>query len=76
MSGGSKNYAYKVVNTGTGERKNVCKFRGITLNYKKSQLVNFDVIRDMILNGGPVLTVHAEHKIKRKRKCEGGVKYP
>ena len=29
VSGRPKNYAYKVVNTVTGERKNVCKVRGI-----------------------------------------------
>jgi len=48
---------------------------GITLNYIASQLVNFDVIKDMILEkreGGHV-TVHREKKIKRKRKAGGGV---
>jgi hypothetical protein len=29
----------------------VCKVRGITLNYSASQLVNFDVMKDMILRG-------------------------
>jgi len=74
VCGGPKNYAYKVVNTSTGSRKTVCKVRGITLNYTASQLVNFDVIKDMILKRGPVVTVHTEHKIKRKRKTgEGAV---
>ena len=50
--GGPKNYAYKVVDSVTGERKQVCKFRGITLNYNASRIVNFDVNRDMILGGG------------------------
>ena len=49
VSGGPKNYAYKVVDTSTGERKHVCKVRGITLNYNALHLVNFDVISDMIL---------------------------
>jgi len=50
--------------------KTICKVRGITLNYSASQLVNFDVIRDMILNRRPdeVVTVHTDRKIKRKRK--------
>ena len=74
VSGGLKNYAYKVVNTSTGSRKTVCKVRGITLNYNASRLVNFDVIKDIILKQGPVVTVHTEHKIKRKRKRgEGAV---
>jgi hypothetical protein len=29
----------------------VCKVRGTTLNYSASHLVNFDIIRDMILKG-------------------------
>ena len=58
----------------TGERKQVCKIRGITLNYNASRLVNFDVIRDMILGKGEArtVTVHSEHMIKRKRKSGGG----
>ena len=77
VSGGPKNYAYRVINrTDTTQTpKTVCKVRGITLNYSTSQLVNFDVIKDMILNRGrpdEVVTVHTDKKIKRKRK-EGRV---
>ena len=72
VSGGPKNYAYKVVDTVTGERKHVCKVRGITLNYNASRLVNFDVIRDMILGEERTVKVHSDHKIKRKRKSGGG----
>jgi hypothetical protein len=70
VCGGPKNYAYKVINTGTGARRTVCKVRRITLNYNASLLVNFDVIRGMILGtgGGSVVTVHTEHKIKRRRQ--------
>jgi hypothetical protein len=69
VSGGPKNYAYKTVNPTTGERETVCKVHGITLNYSASKLVNSDVIRDMIMRGGEPdkVTVHTEHKIKRKR---------
>jgi len=52
----------------------ICKVHGITLNYAMSQLVNFDSIRDMILDTDAphVITVHTERKIKRKmRKCDG-----
>jgi hypothetical protein len=45
VSGGPKNYAYKIVNASTSEKKTVCKVRGMTLNYAASQLVNFDSIR-------------------------------
>jgi len=43
VSGGPKNYAYKVIDSVTGERKHVCKIRGITLNFNASRIVNFDV---------------------------------
>jgi hypothetical protein len=76
FSGGPKNYAYRVINSTdiTKQPKNVCKVMCVTLNYSASQLVNFEVIRAMILNGraGDVVTVHTARKIKRKRK-EGGV---
>jgi len=71
---GPRNYAYRVVDTVPGASQTVCKVRGLTLNYSPSKLVNFDVIRDMILNKGDepsVINVHTEHKIKCKRN--GGV---
>jgi len=69
VSGGPKNYAYKSINSMTGEEKTVCKVRGITLNYSASQLVNFESIKHMILRGNETdtVTVHTERKIKRKR---------
>ena len=77
VSGGPKNYAYRIINrTDTAKTtKTVFKVRGITLNYSTSQPVNFNVIREMILNKGrhdEVVTVHTDKKIKRKRK-EGRV---
>jgi len=72
VSGGPKNYSYTVIDTVKGRAATVCKVRGITLNYSAKQLVNFDVIKAMILGTGePKLTVHTEKKIKRKRN--GGV---
>jgi hypothetical protein len=72
VSGGPKNYAYRVVND-KDVTKTVCKVRGITLNYSASKMVNFHVIRKMVLNGGPrgVVTLHTEKKIKRKRNGGG-----
>ena len=49
------------------------KLRGITLNYHTSKLVNFEVIKAMILGQGEFVKVHTEHKIKRKRKAFGTV---
>jgi len=50
----------------------VCKVRDITLNYTALKMVNFDVIRDMILKGNKgdepsVINVHTDKKIERKR---------
>jgi len=67
VSGGPKNYAYKTLNSVTGAEKTVCK---ITLNYKASQLVNFEKIKAMILGRDEkeTIKVHTQRKIKRKRK--------
>ena len=45
------------------------------MNYNASQLVNFEVIKEMILgkSESEQVTVHTEMKIKRKRKAEVGV---
>ena len=50
-------------------RENVCKVRGITLNYSASQSINFDVIKALVLGGDDTetVTVHTESKIKLKR---------
>ena len=70
VSGGPKNYAYRIVDPVTGNRKIICKVRGITLNYSSSQTVNFDVINALVLAGDDTerVTVHTERKIKRKRE--------
>ena len=51
----------------------MCKIRGIILNYKASQLINFQKIRVMILNkdNKETVTVNTEKKIKRKRDEKG-----
>ena len=68
VSRGRKYYGYKLCNSVTGETKTVCKVRVITLNYKASQLVNFETIKFLILNGrsNSTVTVHTDKKIKRK----------
>ena len=70
--GSSKYYAYRLI---TNEvEKTVCKVRGITLNYHTSKLVNFEVIKAMILGQGEsFVNVHTEYNIKRKRRAGGVV---
>ena len=71
---GPKNYAYRTINSLTGDSKTVCKVRGITLNYLASQLVNFAKTKDMILSmdENETVIVRTQNKIKCKRG-RGGV---
>ena len=67
VSGGLKNYAYRIVDPVTGNRETVCKVRGITLNYA-SQTGNFDVMKALILRGDDTetVTVHTERKLNER----------
>ena len=49
VSGGPKFYAY-VVRTPEGNRHEICKVKGITLNYKNSRIINFNGIRKLIMD--------------------------
>lgn len=49
ISGGPKFYAFEFKRP-DDSRGTVCKVKGIRLNYKNSQKINFDSIRSMILN--------------------------
>lgn len=64
VTGGPQNYAY-TLDTG----KTVCKVRGITLNYKNAQIVNYDTLYQMVQNiHSPqphVVSVHNPRKITR-----------
>lgn len=73
LSGEPMNYAYRIIDIKDDAKqpKIVCKFGAITLNYTASQLVKFDVIRDMILNREPDTFVTVHCKIQRKRKLGG-----
>ena len=63
-----------MIDNTTVRTDNVYKITGVTLNYNASQVVNFEIIRYMILETGkeePAMTVHTERKINHKRN--GGV---
>ena len=49
------------------EDTKIFKVKGITLNSGNSQLVNFDTLKDMVLNGNRPLTVHDPLKIIRPK---------
>ena len=48
VSGGPKNYAFKVLCPTTGKTETVTKIRGFTLNYANSQHLNFNTLRNMV----------------------------
>ena len=50
VCGGPKNYAYKVMTPSDNSSNFVCKVNGIRLSYEASQLINFNSIRNIILN--------------------------
>lgn len=58
VSGGPKIYAYKVFSTNEQNYKYVCKVKGITLNYKTSQKINFENLKKMVLSDkNPILQI-------------------
>ncbi|XP_043272012.1 uncharacterized protein [Venturia canescens] len=48
ISGGPKFYSF-IVNTPSGAESEVCKVKGITLNYANSSLINYESIRSFII---------------------------
>ena len=53
VSDGPKNYAYELRNSVTGEAKLVCRLWDIGLNYKASQIVNFETIKNLVVPTAP-----------------------
>ncbi len=64
VSGGPKAYAYRE-NTG----QETCKVKGFTLNYRNSQVVNFDSVCGLVLNHPQdKLSLAAQNQITRNKK--------
>ena len=69
VSGGPKNYAYKLARPDRNGYLTHCKVRGITLNYRNHFLVNFDSILQIVRNEGPTkVQVTDPYKITRNKK--------
>ena len=61
VSAGPKNYVYK-----THQGKTCCKVRGIMLNFRAGEKVNFETMVDLVeKQDGSIITVHNPHKITR-----------
>jgi hypothetical protein len=69
VTGGPKNYAYKIARPDKDGNTTICKVRGITRNYNNSLTINFDTIKDMVINNrDDVKTVRDDFKITRDHK--------
>lgn len=70
MSGDHKTYAYLINSTKDKNIKTVCKVNGVTLNHKQEQFVNFEALRDMILDydSEKPMSVQIEQKQIRRAK--------
>ncbi|KAK5650251.1 hypothetical protein RI129_001280 [Pyrocoelia pectoralis] len=76
VSGGPKNYSYKVYSTRDCNINTICKVKGITLNFKNSEIINFNSMREMVLaNSKDSIFVNNDRKIIRDR-CYNVVSRP
>ena len=72
-SSGAKSYVFE---TNTGRKE--CKLKGFSLNYQNSLLINFEVMRDMVLNQNiqgndelkTVITINKNKITRDKYKCK------
>jgi hypothetical protein len=80
VTGGPKNYAFKLATPMKTGQMSICKVRGITLNFKNCIDINFNTVKDMVTNNhSKVVSVVDDHKIVRnpttgdvitKRECK------
>lgn len=66
FTGGPKNYTFT-----TAKGETCCKVRGFSLNYKNSDIINFESMRELITTQESVkfLTIETERKICVEGKC-------
>ncbi|XP_046382273.1 uncharacterized protein LOC124153218 [Ischnura elegans] len=68
VSGGPKNYAYVVRSSSDPNfSKEVCKVRGVTINYSNDNVVCFETLKSMVLKGEPGRKIEYAHKIRRMK---------
>ncbi|KAK4885045.1 hypothetical protein RN001_001316 [Aquatica leii] len=65
VSGGPKNYAFKVFSTNSNQHEYICKVKGITLNFKNSLVVNFETLKSMVLDQAEDTYVQTDRRICR-----------
>ncbi|KAK4872979.1 hypothetical protein RN001_015008 [Aquatica leii] len=65
VSGGPKNYAFKVFSTKSKSYEYTCKVKGITLNFKNAQVVNFETLKSLVLDQAEDTYVQTDRRICR-----------
>lgn len=60
VSGGPKNYAYKVFSPLNEKEQTVCKVKGFSLNFKNAQKINFESVKKMVLCSNDTDTLYSE----------------
>ena len=67
ISGGPKNYAYKV-ETATGI-KMTCKVRGITLNYKNALDISYDTVKELVMDPSQTIITDNTAIVRNRKAC-------
>lgn len=67
VSGGAKNYSYKVLDSEGNIKKIVTKVRGITQNSGNAELVNYEKLKKIVLEGAEAVYVTDPRKIMRTK---------
>lgn len=67
VSGGAKNYSYKVMDLEGNVKKIVTKCRGITQNSGNSEIVNYENLKRLVLEGANAVYVTDPRKIMRTK---------
>lgn len=70
VSGGPKNYAYRVRVKGAEEYKYVCKVKGINLNHKNSLQVNFNKLKQMVVENPEERVILRGTRISRTKNMD------
>lgn len=60
VSGGPKNYAFKVYSPSTEKENTICKVKGFSLNFRNSKKINFDTVREMVLRNDDNQVMYSE----------------
>ena len=70
VSGGPKNYAYSTVTPNSEEKHVTIKVKGMSINSSNKELISFQKLKGMVVDGAAPVVVHYPHKIHRTKVHE------